>query len=122
MINTNIKVNMIELTSAIQDYVDKKVESLEKFSGNEKITHVYVDIGKTTNHHQKGDVYRAEFNISLDGHNIYVVSEKEDLYQAIDDAREQAYLEIVSNKEKAKTLFRKGAKKIKDMIKGMYPF
>jgi putative sigma-54 modulation protein len=117
MMNTNIKATNIELTDAIKDYVNKKISSLEKFFHKGDVV-VFIEVGKTTNHHNKGEVFRAEINAKYDGKEFYNSSEKEDLYSAIDDAREQIYNELVRNKEKRMTLYKRGATSVKKMLKG----
>ena len=76
-------------------------------------------MGKINNHHKQGDLFRAEFNLNLDGENFYTESEKEDLYTAIDDAKEEVVRKITQNKNRKKTLFRRGAISVKKMLKGV---
>lgn len=118
MITKNIKATNIELTQAINNYVDKRLESLKKFTkGNEII--VYVEVGKTTNHHKSGDVFKAEFNMEISGNKYYSVSEKDNLYKAIDDAKSELIRQIKNNKGREKTLFKRGATSVKKMLKGI---
>ena len=117
--NTNIKATNIELTSAISDYVNKRLAGISKFvkTGDKVIN--YVEVGKTTNHHKQGDVFKAEFNIEISGAKFYAVSEKEDLYSAIDNAKEEIIRQISSKKDKKQTLFKRGAMSVKKMMKGV---
>lgn len=117
--NTNIKATNIELTSAISDYVNKRLSAIEKFVKEGEEMTAYIEVGKTTNHHKQGDVFRAEFNIEISGTEFYTFSEKEDLYAAIDDAKEEIVRQITSNKERKQTLFKRGAKSVKKMLKGI---
>lgn len=117
--NTNIKATNIELTSAISDYVNKRLSGIEKFVKEGEEMTAYVEVGKTTNHHKQGDVFRAEFNIEISGAKFYTFSEKEDLYEAVDDAKEEIIRQITSNKERKQTLFKRGAMSVKKMLKGI---
>lgn len=109
----------IELTSAIENYVEEKIRGTEKFA----ISHenedpvVSVEIGKTNNHHQSGDVFVAEVNMRVRGKQFRATSEKDDLYAAIDDMRNELVRELSSHKNKTRTLVRKGAGIIKDMLR-----
>ncbi len=47
------------------------------------------------------------------------VSEQSDLFASIDDAKEIAMREVTYNKDKRQTLFRRGATRIKKMMKGL---
>jgi putative sigma-54 modulation protein len=117
--NINIKATNMELTDAISDYVNKRLSGIEKFVKDGEKVVTYVEVGKTTNHHKQGDVYRAEFNIKMQGENFYTFSEKEDLYGAIDDAKEELVRRIISDKTRKKTLFKRGAISVKKMLKGI---
>jgi ribosomal subunit interface protein len=62
-----IKTTNIELTDAISSYVEEKLQSLEKFAvpHEEENPLLYVEVGKSTNHHQSGDVFRAEVTMNV---------------------------------------------------------
>ena len=117
--NTNIKVTNIELTDAISDYVNKRFSAIEKFVKEEEEVKAYVEVGKITNHHKQGDVFSAEVNVEISGAKFYTVSEKEDLYSAIDDARDEIVRQINNNKNRKQTLFKRGSTSIKKMVKGI---
>jgi ribosomal subunit interface protein len=115
----NIKATNIVLTDAISLYANEKVRSTEKFMApheNEEVF-VQVEIGKLTNHHYAGDIFRAEANLTVHGKYFRAESEKSDLYAAIDDMREELVREINSHKEKNRALFRKGAAMIKNILR-----
>ena len=116
---TNIKATNMDLTRAINDYINKRLSGIKKFAKNEEDMVVYVEVGKTTNHHKQGDIFRAEFNIELSGFKFYTFSEKEDLYTAIDDAQKEIIRQISEDKDRRKTLFKRGAISVKKMLKGL---
>jgi len=109
----------MELTEAISDYINKRLEGVKKFAkGNEELV-AYIEVGKTTNHHKRGDVFRAEFNVEISGRKFYTVAEEEDLYAAIDEAKEEVTRQIISSKDRRQTLFKRGASSVKKMLKGV---
>jgi putative sigma-54 modulation protein len=113
--NIIVKGSHIEISEAIHDYIDKKVKSLEKFLSPDAV--IEADMGKTTEHHRHGDIFRAELRIRNNGEETYVFVEKEDLYTAIDAVRLEAAEVLSSKKDKRKSLFKKGAQKIKSMFR-----
>lgn len=116
----NIKIRSInfDLTPAIEEYVNKKVSSLAKFLSSVEEILCEVEIGRTTKHHNSGDIFKAEINIMVPGgKQVYATSEEPDLYTAIDIVRDEAEREIVSLKNKKDTLFRRGAIRIKNLLK-----
>jgi putative sigma-54 modulation protein len=115
--NISIKTTNIELTPALKDYTEKRITKASKFIGKDVV--VAVEIGKTTNHHKHGDVFRAEINLTIFlGKQFRAVSEKPDLYEAIDDVRDEIVRSVSSEKGKTDTLWKKGARKIKYMMRG----
>lgn len=116
---TNIKSTNMDLTPAIGDYVEKKIEAINKFVEFGQDVNIYVEVGKTTNHHKQGNYYKAEFDVTIDGEKFFTVSEKSDLYKAIDDSKDQMLKSIKNNKNRKNTLFKRGAISVKKMIKGV---
>jgi putative sigma-54 modulation protein len=120
--NMNIKIRAVnfDLTPAIEEYVNKKISSLEKFLDKNENNLCEVELGRTTKHHKSGDIFKAELNIVESGNRqFYAVAEESDLYSAIDIVRDEAERRIVSKKEKKKTLFRRGSSRIKSFIKNI---
>ena len=116
----NIKIRSInfDITPAIDEYVSKKVSSLEKFLEVSDGSICEVEVGRTTKHHNSGDIFKAEINLTQPGSKqVYAVAEAEDLYSAIDIVRDEAERSIVSRKTKNTTLFRRGASQVKNLIK-----
>lgn len=115
----NIKATGMELTPAISDYVDKKISSLDKYIKNEDAV-AQVEVGKSTQHHKSGEVFRAEVHVTGAGLDIYAASEAEDLYAAIDLVKDEITRNVVVEKDKKLTLSRKGAQMVKDMMRGIF--
>jgi ribosomal subunit interface protein len=109
----------MELTQPIKDYIEKRMLGLSKFGNSEEAEIMArVEVGKTTKHHRAGDVFRAEIQIDHIGYekNLRVVAERDDLYAAIDEARERMKEELSETKDKRKSLVKKGARLFKKII------
>ncbi|MES2023192.1 MAG: ribosome-associated translation inhibitor RaiA [Patescibacteria group bacterium] len=121
--NINLQAKNMELTPAIGDYVEKRVTNLGKFlSGIEEKggeVKVFFDVAKTTNHHKGGEFFQADCSIIIDGDKFYSKSDKEDLYEAVDDVKENLFHEITRFKNRRENLFRRGARSVKKMLKGI---
>lgn len=120
MINTKITSTNLSVSPTVEEYVSKKIKSLEKFLDTNKQILYEVELGKTTNHHKSGDIYLAEINITCDGKQYFVSVEKDDLYAAIDEMRDEAEKVIISKRKKFLTTFRRGASKVKEAIRRFY--
>jgi putative sigma-54 modulation protein len=113
----SIKATNIDLTPALRDYTEKRLNNLSKFTGGEPT--LSVEIGKTTAHHKQGDVFLAEVSLVTPlGKQYFASSSRSDLYEAIDDVRNEMMRELTSDKKKRDSLFRRGARKIKGMLRG----
>jgi len=114
----NIKGTGISLTPAISEYVEKKINMIQKFLGDGNEILVNVEVGKTTKHHKSGDFFRAEIRVTANGQTYYAVSETEDLYASIDEVKDEIVHEMTSKRKKAMRLFRRGGAKIKELLRG----
>jgi putative sigma-54 modulation protein len=96
---TNIQATNLELTDAIRTYVTEKVESLSRFTKKFDPCDAAIEIGKTSAHHNKGDIYFAEMTVSIPGDTVRTHVEKDDLYAAIDEAKDDVKRQFVEKKE-----------------------
>jgi putative sigma-54 modulation protein len=117
-LNIQRKGTNIELTEAIENYIDKKLEPLHKFLQNHPEHLIDVEVGKTTNHHKSGDIFRAEVNVFIKENMLRAVAEAADLYAAIDDVKDEILQVIKKHHTKSHGMFRRGARRMKDMIRG----
>ncbi len=91
----------MDLTSAIKEYVEEKVVVLEKLTARfEPAADLTVEVGKTSNHHAKGPFFMAEMQLAVPGELLRVEEKAEDLYEAIDLAKEQLRRQLKNYKEK----------------------
>ncbi|RJQ32281.1 ribosome-associated translation inhibitor RaiA [Candidatus Parcubacteria bacterium] len=115
----NLKTTNIQITPQTRDYAERKVNSLEKFIlGMDESVQAWVELEKTTNHHQKGDIYRAEIQIRIPHYNRGARAEAthESLNEAIDDAHDEMKIELEKIKDKKISLARRGARLFKKFI------
>ncbi len=116
-----IKATHISLTPEIEGYIHKKLETLERLIPEDDTTALLsIEVGKTTEHHKTGDVFRAEFNLSPKGKTFYAFAEEADLYTALDRVKDELMHELRTRKDKDLTMFRRGGQKIKQMLRGFY--
>ena len=116
----NIQGKNIEITNTIHDYVMKRVTNLEKVLSNlSGDVSVNFDISKASNHHKNGEIFHVDCLIKINGKEFYASLDGEDLYASIDQIKDILYMEINKNKDRAQTLFYRGARSVKKMMKGL---
>ena len=101
--NINIKATNIDLTTALREYVEEKIGSLEKFVSRwnaEGGVSVAGEVARTTQHHHKGDVFRAEVNLKIPHGLLRAEHEGPDIRLAIDRVRDILQIEIDKQKGK----------------------
>jgi ribosomal subunit interface protein len=118
MMKINIKATGIDLTEAIRLYVEKKLRKIEKklIDPNDTSAMCDVEVGVTTKHHQSGDIFRAEYNLSIAGEFVRVEAEKVDLYTAIDKAQNELFRALRARKNKKRVKERKWGKRFKELV------
>ena len=120
--NTRVKGTNITLTPAISAYVDKRIAKLGKLVGGDPSIMCDVELGKTSAHHQKGDIFRAEIHVVGAGLDAYASAEHEDLYAAIDEVRDDIVRDLRAKKGKRLSYIRRSGARVKDMVKGLLPW
>lgn len=101
--------------------MEKRLLGIQKFLPEDDGACVIdVELGKTTEHHQAGDIFKAEINLNYFGKTFRAVSVMPDLYSAIDDMKAEITRELSSFKEKKISLLRRGGQRIKKILRGIY--
>lgn len=114
----NIKTTSIELTPAIEHYLQDKLAMLEKVLplDNPADALANIEIGRTSEHHKTGlDIYRAEINLSYQGKMLRCEVENADLYLAIDGVKDKMVQEVRREQKKKNSLLRRGGRIIKKL-------
>ena len=72
-----IKSTNIVLTESLRNYIEEKIGKCERFIQLENFPlKAYVEIEKITDHHRKGDIFRAEVNMELPGKLLHCDARK----------------------------------------------
>jgi len=106
--NIKIKSTRLELTPAIHEYLQTKMDMIEKYLGEIKMINCDVEIEKAVGGQHKGEIFRAEVNLQVPGKLLRVEKTESDLYKAIDKVKD--HLELVIKKHKEKLMDKKKGK------------
>ncbi len=105
----------IDLTEALQNHVDQEFKKLEKVL--DPNARIIVEIGKTTEHHKQGDIYKAEARIIEPKAEYYVDIISEDLYTAINTLSDELFQQVTRSKSRHRELLKKGRSMIKKLLR-----
>ena len=115
---SNIKASGLSLTPAMRSYAEDKLAGVLKFADSKSgPVSMEVELEKTTSHHQKGEIFRAEVNLKIARDLLRAEATDSNLYNAIDMVRDEITREIKSRKGKHESLLRRGSRLIKSLIR-----
>lgn len=98
----NLKATNLDLTPPLKEFVEEKIGSLEKFVSRwdrEGAVEAWVEVARTSAHHHKGDVFRAEVDLRLPGKVLRAEDEDFDIRVAVDHVRDKLQKEIAKYKD-----------------------
>jgi ribosomal subunit interface protein len=108
--NIIVKTKNFEMTPSLREFVEDRIGSLEKYfdllreaddpSLVSEIDAV-VEVGKTTLHHRKGDICRAEVLLTFHSNKLRAAKSADDIEKAIVAVRDDLQRQITDFKEKA---------------------
>jgi len=125
-----IKTKNLKLNQALKNFIEEKINSLEKFSnifqnnyygdffgkGKPRVE-AWVEIGRTTLHHKKGPVFRAECQMRFPKRSLRSTAEGEDLKSAITEIKDELQRELKEYKEKLTAKMKRGTRVFKKELK-----
>jgi len=114
-----IKTKNLKLNQALKNFIEEKINSLEKFSnigrweggvqkeyfnnffgkGKPRVE-TWVEIGRTTLHHKKGPVFWVECQMHLPGKSIRSTAQSKDLKLSIIEVKDELQRELKEYKTK----------------------
>lgn len=117
MLRIIIKSTNFSLTPSINEYVNSNLRPLEKFFQGIDEVDMRVEVGRSTFHHKKGEVFFAEANINLGKRLLRAHAEAFSVQAAIDEVKDELKSEIFKFKGKKETVFRRGARSISKLLR-----
>lgn len=98
--NIRMKGTKIELTESIKDYIQLKMDMLDKYLGDIKVQNLDVEVGMAVGGQNSGKIFRAEVNMAVPGELLRVEKTEKELYKAIDKVKDHLVRSIKRYKEK----------------------
>ena len=117
----NIRHKDIEMTDALREHVDMKivrsVEKLLKRMGSSDMPILDIEVGRTSQHHHKGEVYRASATLSLGAKTIRASAEDTDIHAACDVLEDELKREISHYKTSSLSMVKRLGRRTKQMMR-----
>lgn len=115
-----IKSKNIIITEELENYINKKIDSLNKLIKSQKeeeerktLNKIIVEVERETRHHEKGSIFKAEMILDLPGKTLCVKSVSENLNRSILKAKQELEEDIKRHKRKIVSLKRRKERALK---------
>ncbi|MFT5036670.1 MAG: ribosomal subunit interface protein [Candidatus Azotimanducaceae bacterium] len=112
----NFKAMHTEVDPALRDLLEVKLQSLERFIGDETDVKCDVEFDKVTSS-QSGKIYRIKVNLWLHGKTYHVDATEDSFELALDEVRSELDKELRRANDKRGSLVKRGGRAIKNMMK-----
>lgn len=112
------KFTGLDSTPAINEYINEKIGGLEKFvhrMSEKGAVSAFIELARSSAHHQKGDVYHIECNLELPGKLLRAETENWDVRLGIDEVRDILHLEIKKYLERFRPQDSGGQKRLRKL-------
>lgn len=111
----SLKTTHLELTPDISSHLEKMMNSLDKFIEEiDSTVRAWVEIGRISQHHRSGKIYRAEVQIHLSGKSVRSEAVAKTIFRAINEVRDELQRELKQYKEKKMVERNRGTRKLKN--------
>ena len=115
---TQIKDEELVVAPEIIAKTEVKLLTLKKhLKKNETQAQVYVELGKVTESHQSGNIWRAQINLDSNGKRFHADTSGEHLQVAIDDAIKEIEVSLRKAKQKNESMFKRGGSALKRFMR-----
>lgn len=108
----------MELTDAIRQYLESKLNSLSKFMHADENSVICDAELEAMTSHSSDEIFRAEVNCEVSGEMIRAEASNADLYAAIDAIHDELSRQLREGNDKKQKLHRDGAREAKDILHG----
>ncbi|MFW2371524.1 MAG: ribosome hibernation-promoting factor, HPF/YfiA family [Gammaproteobacteria bacterium] len=88
----NLTGHHVEITDSLRNYVEEKLERIERHFDKVTNTHVILSVENVR--------HKAEATVHMSGNNIFAESTEDDMYKAIDSLVDKLDRQVKKHKEK----------------------
>ncbi len=88
----NLTGHHVELTDSLRNYVNEKMQKLERHFDKVSNSHVILSVEK--------DTHKAEATVHMKNNDIFAVAEESDMYASIDSLVDKLDRQVKKHKEK----------------------
>ncbi len=116
MITYTITADTVAVDADLKAYIEKRFKKFDRFvkdGGRD----MYITVSQATAH-MRENTFRVEVKFKIGQEDFFVTGESDDVRHAVDNAKAELWREVTSSKGRADTLFYRGARSVKNILKG----
>lgn len=95
-----IKATKIKLNQETKDYIQEKMDMLEKYLGKIQAMNCDVEVGMSVGGQNSGEIYRCEVNLELPHELLRIEKTEKEIFKAVDKVKDHLIRSIKKYKEK----------------------
>ena len=118
MITYTITGDTVSISDKVRDYIEKRFHGFERFMTEDVGHEILLTVSRATAR-TRDDSYHVEVKFKLHEREFFATGVAGDITAAVDLAKEELMREVTQSNAKRRTLFHRGARKIKSMMKGL---
>ena len=119
---TAIKETHLKLLPAQMRHLERAVAAVEKLlDPSDTLAAADIEIERTTRHHRRGKIFRAEINLRASLGSFRAEAHGESVAAAIDGMKDEIVQQLTEKKDKSRGLMKKGALKLKQQMRDSMP-
>lgn len=116
MLKYTITGDTLTVTDQARAHIEKRFNGFSRFADQDTEHELFVTVSKTTAHH-RDDSIRVEVKFKINTKDFFAAGVAPDIMGAVDQAKEELMREVTQTKAKHRTLFHRGARKLKELVK-----
>ena len=118
MLTYTITGDNVAIEPEVRDHVGRHYKSFEKFMDPAEDREIDIVVSKNTAPHRE-NTFKVEVSFKMRKGDFFVTVENADIMDGVNQAKETLMREITSQKDKKRTVFHRGARKVKAFAKGL---
>jgi len=116
MLTYTITGDTVSMSGEVRAYIEKRFGGFERFMDEETAHEIFVTASKQTAR-ERDDSIRVEVKFKIHERDFFAIGEAGDIKSAVDMAKEELMREVTQSNARRRTMFHRGARKIKNLIK-----
>ena len=119
MITYTVTGDNVDISDAVRDYVREHYQTFEKFLKPGEDREIAIMVSRNTDF-QRENTFKIEARFITHGGDFFASGENADVISGIDAVKDSLMREVTKSAGRKRTVFHRGARKLKNFTKGLF--